>query len=230
LIIEIDHEIEQATRYFRDKAKREGKPALSRLFTVLDHGGGWRFVITEFWQIKHHLTPGERAIKVPRVRIAEPVEWDDIARTIKLAERYATRKLATHNPCGDCKACCRILRIEDEKLHKPAFTSCPHLDSCVNGCGIYPSRPETCRRYECEWLKSQRVNDRMPLQLRPDHCGIIFQTATEANDFDPEAIEAHPDPQWPSNPFEGDRVKRHIAALMKYGLRVVAITHYVSEK
>ena len=225
--IDIDRQIEQATRYFRDKAEREGKSALSRLFTVLDHGGGWRIVVTPFRDIKNHVGKGERAIKVPRVRIAEPVEWDDIPRTIKLAERYATHKLSTHNPCGNCKACCITLLIKDEKLNKPAHAPCRHLDNCVNGCSIHPARPQVCRSYECEWLKSQKVNDRMPLELRPDKCGVIFQTATAYNNFDPDLIEAHPAAAWPSgDPLAAENVRQHIAALTKYGKRVLRVTHY----
>lgn len=90
-MIDVDYEIERATIYFRKKARSEGRKPLSRLYTILDHGGGWRFVITRPWEIKYHLGETERAIEVPRVRIAEPVEWDDLARTITLAERYATK-------------------------------------------------------------------------------------------------------------------------------------------
>ena len=224
-VIDIHNEIKRAMIYFHLEAIRKREPATSRLFIVLDRGGGWRFVVTQYWQIKHHLDRGERAIKVPKIRIAEPVEWDDISRTIKLAERYANYRLLTHNPCGNCKACCITLLIKDEKLNKPAHAACRHLDSCVNGCGIYPVRPDTCRNYECEWLKSQRVNDRMPLELRPDKCGVIFQTATAYNNFDPDVIEAHPT-EWPSDPFIADNVRRHIAVLTKYSKRVIRITHY----
>lgn len=229
-MIDINNEIDRATVYFKKEARRRNAPAISRLSIIMDNGGGWRFVITPRYDIKNHLTKGERAIVVPRVRIAEPVELDDLPRTIKLAERYAATKLSKGNPCGNCKACCITPRIHDEKLNKPAHTACPYLDSCVNGCGIYPARPRTCKSYECEWLKSQRVNDRMPLELRPDKCGVIFQTATAANNYDPDVIEAHPDVGWSTNPFEAENVKQHIDALLKYGKKVISITHYVSDE
>ena len=88
--IDINHEIERASIYFQNKARDEGRKPTSRLFIVLDHGGGWRFVVTRKWEIKAHLIKGEKFIEVPRVRIAEPVEWDDVGRTVRLAERYAT--------------------------------------------------------------------------------------------------------------------------------------------
>jgi uncharacterized cysteine cluster protein YcgN (CxxCxxCC family) len=216
MLIDIDHEIERAAIYFRDKAKKEGRKALSRLFVVLDHGGGWRFVVTRKWEIEYHLGPTEKSIEVPKVRIAEPVEWNDIGRTVTLAERYATKKLAKHNACGGCRACCVIMQVETEKLHKPAHHGCPHLDSCTAGCRIYPVRPQICKDFECEWLVSQRLNDRMPEWLRPDRCGVMFTKGKE-----PGTIEAHRDLHWPTDPFASEEVSFHIAMLEHFGMTVI---------
>lgn len=90
-LIRIENELDQATKYFAAVAARRGIEPTSCLYTVLDFGGGWRFVVTHPEDIDNHLLEGERAIRVPRVLIAEPVEWDDIPRTITLAERYATK-------------------------------------------------------------------------------------------------------------------------------------------
>jgi hypothetical protein len=91
--MDIWREIESATRYFAAEAVRKGQPATSRLFVVLDWGGGWRFVVTPFREIYWHIGEGERFIKVPKIRIAEPVEWDDIPRTIRVAEQWAEMRL-----------------------------------------------------------------------------------------------------------------------------------------
>lgn len=95
-MIDMNYEIESARRYFASEAARWNLVPTSRIFIVMDHGGGWRFVITEYREIKYHLGQGEFFIKVPRVRIYEPVGWDDIPRTIRLAERYATQWLVRH--------------------------------------------------------------------------------------------------------------------------------------
>jgi hypothetical protein len=216
MIIDIDYEIGRATKYFRDKAKKEGRKPLSRLFMVLDHGGGWRIVVTRKWEIRYHVAQGEKAIEVPKVRIAEPVEWDDIGRTITLVERYATKTLAGQNACGGCKTCCTLLHIEHPKLHKPANASCTHLDSCTAGCRIYPVRPDPCREFECEWLISQRLNDKMPAELRPDRCGVMFVKGME-----PMSIVAKRDFRWDGNPYASEAVKDHIAALEQFGMKVV---------
>lgn len=216
-MIDINHEIERATIYFRDKAKREGRPALSRLYVILDHGGGWRFVITQPWEISFHPIKKERVIAVPKIRIAEPVEWEDIGRTITLAERYVTTKLATHNECGGCRACCTTMPFGGHIINdKPAHNPCPLLDSCTKGCRVYPVRPQSCRDFECEWLISQRVNDKMPPEMRPDRCGVIFVKGAE-----PETIEAHANRRWEGDPYEGEMVKEHLAALDTYGMKVV---------
>jgi hypothetical protein len=95
-VIDIWNEIERATIHFREDAKRREQVPISRLFIVLDHGGGWRFVVTPYWEIKYHLGPTERKIMVPKVRMVDPIEWNDIPRTIRLAERYATKWMVEH--------------------------------------------------------------------------------------------------------------------------------------
>jgi len=216
MIIDIDHDIGRATKYFRDKAKKEGRKPRSRLFMVLDHGGGWRIIVTRKWEIRYYVAQGEKAIEVPKVRIAEPVEWDDIGRTVMLVERYATKHLAKDNACGGCKTCCVLLAISDKQLNKPANSVCSHIDSCTNGCRIYPVRPHPCREFECEWLISQRMNDKMSIELRPDHCGIMFSKGKE-----PFTILAQKDWRWDGNPWESAAVKGHITELELFGMAVV---------
>jgi hypothetical protein len=214
-MIDIRHEIERATIHFRDEAKRRGMVPISRLFIVLDHGGGWRFVITPYWEIRFHLGPTERRIMVPKIRMADPIDLDDIPRTIRLAERYATTVLAPDNPCGGCKACCRIKEaIIPDFLNKGAHQTCPHMDSCVNGCCIHPVRPSPCRDYACDWLASQSRNDRMPIHLRPDQCGVIFETKGEV-------VETFLDRMWSCDPLQQQNVRDHIISLQKFGLKVI---------
>src|SRR6516165_9043052 len=214
MIIDIDYEIERAAIYYRDKAKREHRVPLSRLYVILDHGGGWRFVVTRAWEIKFHIGVMEKKIEVPKIRIAEPIEWDDIGRTVVLAERYATKKLAKHNPCGGCKTCCIIPAIA--QLNKPAHAPCPQLDSCTGGCRIYPVRPQSCRDFECEWLISQELNDKMPPELRPDRCGVMFTKGKEEL-----TIEAHRDMRWPTDPFADEMGQDYIAELERFGMTVI---------
>lgn len=70
--------------------------------------------------------------------------------------------------CGACNLCCILINIP--VLKKPAGVPCQHLAEV--GCGIYEDRPGCCRAFECHWL----ITPSMSHELRPDLCGVIFQS------------------------------------------------------
>ena len=70
--------------------------------------------------------------------------------------------------CGDCNACCKVLKIEE--LNLPDFTVCPHLKSGYKGCTIHSSRPSACREFECVWKRTSIGSNRH----RPDRSGVMF--------------------------------------------------------
>jgi hypothetical protein len=70
--------------------------------------------------------------------------------------------------CGDCVACCKVLNIDEPDMVKPADQMCMHCTG--KGCGIYESRPQVCRSWDCVW---RRIAS-MPLETRPDHLGVLF--------------------------------------------------------
>jgi hypothetical protein len=76
--------------------------------------------------------------------------------------------LVPDRQCGECVACCRILKIDTPELQKPAGVLCPH--STGKGCGIYDTRPGQCRTWFCLWRRIEA----MPDALRPDRCGVVF--------------------------------------------------------
>ena len=67
--------------------------------------------------------------------------------------------------CDECTACCTTCAVVE--LGKPLNTPCPHVTA--RGCGIYDSRPGSCRAYDCAWLQGH-----LPEKYRPDRCGIVF--------------------------------------------------------
>jgi hypothetical protein len=69
--------------------------------------------------------------------------------------------------CGACTACCSTLAIVE--LNKPARRACDHL--CRAGCGIYDTRPASCREFHCLWLRGAIEGD---VSLRPDALGVMF--------------------------------------------------------
>lgn len=58
-----------------------------------------------------------------------------------------------------------MLRVPE--LQKAAGTRCEHV--CSGGCGVYESRPNSCKRFECLWLQGE-----LPDGARPDRLGVIF--------------------------------------------------------
>lgn len=83
--------------------------------------------------------------------------------------------------CGGCTACCRALAIPE--LDKPSATPCRHEQPALAGrpagCGIYATRPETCRGFRCLWLAGA-----LPQGERPDRSGLIA-SAGRKNDGRP---------------------------------------------
>jgi hypothetical protein len=69
--------------------------------------------------------------------------------------------------CGACTVCCTALQIDDPALHKKAGVTCRHLTA--GGCGIYDSRPGTCREFLCGWRLFAELDD----DWRPDISGLL---------------------------------------------------------
>ena len=76
--------------------------------------------------------------------------------------------------CGPCTQCCRVLAVSE--LQKPMGQWCAHLKPGA-GCGIYETRPHSCRTFECVWL----MDPEMPHRFRPDQTKVVL-------DQDPEGL------------------------------------------
>lgn len=111
--------------------------------------------------------------------------------------------------CGECSFCCKVLEITETT--KPAGTWCEHCHK-GGGCGVYATRPDVCRDYECLW-KSDRG---MSSQLRPDRVGAILM-----EDPDSDEYRAVCDPAKPLA-WRTPLVFKHLVAVAKAGRIVVA--------
>jgi hypothetical protein len=69
-------------------------------------------------------------------------------------------------PCGECRACCTTLGVEE--LHKRNYTPCKH--ECDQGCAINKDRPASCRSFNCWWKVKMIRGD------RPDKSGVIVES------------------------------------------------------
>jgi len=192
---------------------------LSAVAGIMDARGGLRVVVTQRWRMRYHLEKGERLFVVPGVQVQEPVPWDDIPALIETVQKHVVTTLAPVNDCGNCQACCFTLHIKDGPFQKASHSWC---NNCAVGfgCKVYQQRPQVCRAFKCEWLKSQTKNDRMAPWLRPDRCGAIFTSDTTTND--PLIIECHGKPD--ANAWAW------IEEMQSVGYKVREIVRYSGEK
>ena len=78
--------------------------------------------------------------------------------------------------CGPCDVCCVALVINDPQLQKLPGHRCRHI-ARSGGCGIYKTRPHTCREFFCGW----RVLKWVRPELRPDRSGVLVQLHGEVS-------------------------------------------------
>jgi len=78
-----------------------------------------------------------------------------------------------------------------EELQKPPCAKCKYEEG---RCGIYVSRPPSCREFKCLWLDLVGTEYELPKAMRPDKCGVIF--AVESNN---EFITMNVDPARPNS-------------------------------
>ena len=71
----------------------------------------------------------------------------------------------TERGCGGCTLCCRFFAVPE--IRKPEGTWCRHCTA--TGCGIHPTRPQSCRNFECFWL----MDAGFPEEMRPDRSGLV---------------------------------------------------------
>lgn len=80
--------------------------------------------------------------------------------------------------CGTCYACCITMGVTE--IDKPAHTPCPSLVARSKPkapCGVYETRPASCRGYSCLWVLGMLGEERD----RPDKSGIILDAAVSTD-------------------------------------------------
>jgi Fe-S-cluster containining protein len=87
--------------------------------------------------------------------------------------------LVAGRTCGSCNVCCVDLTIEDPELQKVQGYRCPHSRR-DNSCGIYPTRPHTCRTFYCGWRRLKWVRE----SLKPDRSGVLVRLHGEISKAD----------------------------------------------
>ena len=91
--------------------------------------------------------------------------------------------------------CCKLMGITE--LNKPMHQWCPH---CVKGrgCGIYESRPNECRTFNCDWLVTPALGD----EWAPQRSKMILLQLTNGES---DKLVVHVDPSsplaWTKEPY-----------------------------
>lgn len=113
--------------------------------------------------------------------------------------------------CGSCNACCTVLGVEE--IAKRPGTRCSHL--CDRGCGVYESRPASCREFECVWLQMASGPTPLPKRLRPDRSGVLLVPSPEDG-----TVAAH---CMRDGALEEKAMKRHVDRWLANGVSIIRI-------
>lgn len=97
--------------------------------------------------------------------------------------------------CGSCTLCCRVLAVDE--LGKPGGVRCGHLAK-GGGCGIYETRPASCRSFECVWL----MDPEMPHRFRPDQTKVVLDQDADGARLIARCDPANPN-AWRREPMYG---------------------------
>lgn len=77
------------------------------------------------------------------------------------------KRIVPGRACGSCSLCCKTVGVEE--LNKPIGVWCRH---CVKGkgCGIYETRPPSCRAFICQWMLSEGLGP----EWKPDRAKLAL--------------------------------------------------------
>ena len=73
--------------------------------------------------------------------------------------------------CGSCTMCCKTMSVWE--IDKPNGVWCKHVRS-HSSCAIYETRPQSCRSFNCLWLRGVGPED-----MRPDKSRVIMVEAED---------------------------------------------------
>ncbi len=78
---------------------------------------------------------------------------------------------AAGRACGSCTMCCKVLLVGE--LQKPPGVWCKHAKP-GQGCGIYETRPGSCREFFCEWM----LDGKFGPEWKPDVAKFVVSPLT----------------------------------------------------
>lgn len=132
-------------------------------------------------------------------------------RSLKVVLEKGLDKTMAQRPCGECTACCAALAVEE--LGKPVGVPCMYVTE--QGCGIYESRPKSCREYQCGWRFGYGS-----LEQRPDRVGVVLSPTAPSHPGHPAMLahEVWPDAFADARELLADVAARLVVFLVRDGL------------
>ena len=92
--------------------------------------------------------------------------------------------------CGSCTLCCKIMSVWE--IEKPNGVLCKHVRN-HQSCAIYETRPQSCRTFNCLWLRGVGTD-----AMRPDRSRVVMVEADDPTDPSaPKGFAAVLDPTRP---------------------------------
>lgn len=84
---------------------------------------------------------------------------------------------STPRACGACSLCCKVYPFPE--IGKPAGQWCQqHVPG--RGCGVQPTKPAVCRRYQCAWTLNETLDEawkpsiaRFVMDIRPGEILLV---------------------------------------------------------
>ncbi len=107
--------------------------------------------------------------------------------------------------CDGCTLCCKLLDVP--WMNSPSGHTCKYCIEGV-GCKIYNNAPKDCLDFKCAYIQMSNVS----IELRPDHCGVIFERVS--NDIFIGTVD--PEEEKPKQ-----IVKDQISVFLKDGFSVI---------
>jgi hypothetical protein len=75
--------------------------------------------------------------------------------------------------CGTCTMCCKTMSVWE--IEKPNGVWCKHVKNHQT-CAIYETRPQSCRTFDCLWLRGIGTE-----AMRPDRSRVVLVEAEDSN-------------------------------------------------
>lgn len=117
--------------------------------------------------------------------------------------------------CGSCTLCCKVYDVPP--VGKPAGAWCRHCTP-GRGCGIWETRPDQCRHFDCLWLTQGWLGP----EWKPERAKFVI-TLEQASRFMLVQVDPGAPKAWRAEPYYSQLRRWAVAAVPEHRLVVVFV-------